>query len=459
MGSAAPARRGARGLLVVLAAVIGLVTTLGALAAPTAAAAGHAGAAGAAGQEPAAREAVASAEDDAGVTLVYFRSETCPVCTNEADPWLAELGEEHPDLDIRSIEVSTDPQAQDVFRQMMERRGEEARGVPAFVLGDRAWVGLTDGIRSEIEQLVRAALDEAPDDAPEAAPEDEADPTGAETLSLGPLGTVDLAAQPMLAATALIGFVDGFNPCSLWVLTVLLAMVLHSGSRGRIAAVGGTFLLVTAAIYGLFIAGLFTVLGFADELRAVQIAVAVLALGFAAVSIKDFLAFKQGLSLSIPDRFKPRIYRGGRELRRTDRSLPALLGLTVVFAAGIAVVELPCTAGFPLVWSGLVADAGVAGAGFLGLLGTYLTVYLAVEIAILVGALVTLRATRLQEVHGRYLKLIGGTVMAAIAVVLLADPSLMESVTGSFGVVGAALAVAAAAIAWDRQRTRPATRV
>ena len=49
--------------------------------------------------------------------------------------------------------------------------------------------------------------------------------------------------------------VDGVNPCSLWVLTMLLALVLHSGSRRRVMAVGGTFLLVTSLMYGLYIVG------------------------------------------------------------------------------------------------------------------------------------------------------------------------------------------------------------
>ena len=45
-------------------------------------------------------------------------------------------------------------------------------------------------------------------------------------------------------------------------LTILLALVIHSGSRKRIMLVGTTFLIVTAAIYGLFIAGVFGSLAF-----------------------------------------------------------------------------------------------------------------------------------------------------------------------------------------------------
>ncbi|TVR62650.1 MAG: thioredoxin, partial [Gemmatimonadales bacterium] len=254
-------------------------------------------------------------------------------------------------------------------------------------------------------------------------------------------------------ATALIAFVDGFNPCSLWVLGVLLAMIMGTGSRRRIAAVGLTFLLVTATIYGAFIAGVFAAMTVLEQIGWIQVAVAILALGFGLINVKDFLAFKRGPSLTIPDRFKPRIYRGGRAIRE-ERSLPATLAITVALAAGVALVELPCTAGFPVIWTTLVAEAGVQGAGFVSLLLLYVGVYLSVEIVILVGAVVTLKATRLQERQGRTLKLFGGMLMMALGVVLLVDPSLMESLTGSLAVVAGATAASLVALVLDAKLRR-----
>lgn len=263
------------------------------------------------------------------------------------------------------------------------------------------------------------------------------------SIGLGPFGEIELSAQPLLAATVLIAAVDGFNPCSLWVLTVLLAMILHTRSRRRVAAVGLTFLTVTASIYGLFIAGVFSAFAVAGFSTPIRFGVAALALGFAAVNIKDYFAFGRGFSLSIPDRFKPSIYRGGRAAR-DDRPLPVVLAITVALAAGVAIIELPCTAGLPLVWTGLLSDAGVAGGDFAALLAVYLLVYLAIELVILTVAVVTLGALRIDEGRGRVLKLIGGAVMAAIAVVLIIDPTIMESLLGSVGVIGGALVLAAA---------------
>jgi hypothetical protein len=52
------------------------------------------------------------------------------------------------------------------------------------------------------------------------------------------IGAIDLSRQSLLVSTLLISFVDGFNPCSIWVLTMLLAITLHSGSRKKIIIVG-----------------------------------------------------------------------------------------------------------------------------------------------------------------------------------------------------------------------------
>jgi cytochrome c biogenesis protein CcdA len=399
-------------------------------------------------------EAVRSAEESAGShvgesvqeeepVLWYFWREACPFC-EQAEPWLDEVAVTYPDLEIRKVNVVRDFAGRTLFERLMAARGQAARAVPTFILDEEVWVGFSRPLAEEMEAAIQRRMEGGPP------------PPGSRrtTLDMGPLGRVDVGARPMATATVLIAFIDGFNPCSLWVLTVLLAMILGTRSRARIAAVGGTFLLVTAGIYGVFIVGLFAALEVAAHLDWIRVAVALLALAFGLVNVKDFLAFRRGPSLTIPDRFKPRIYRGGRALRE-DRPLLLILGLTVALAGGVALIELPCTAGFPVIWTSLVSEAAVGRAAFVGLLLLYLGVYLSVEIAILVGAIVTLRATRLQEGHGRGLKLVGGMVMIALAGVLLVDPSIMEELSGSLVVIGGAVALSLLVLLLERRRNRP----
>jgi len=375
--------------------------------------------------------------------LWYFWRDDCPFC-QQAEPWLNGIGEAHPELEIRKVEVLRDAAGRTLFQRMMEERGARATAVPAFILDEEVWVGFTVPLAEQMEQAIARRLGDVPLDPP----------TRRTILELGPLGRLEVGANGLATATLLIAFVDGFNPCSLWVLTVLIAMIMGTRSRTRIAAVGLTFLLVTAGIYGLFIAGLFAALEVAAHLGWIRIAVAVLALGFGLINVKDFLAFRRGPSLTIPDRFKPRIYQGGRALRK-DHPLAVTLGITVALAAGVALIELPCTAGFPVIWTTLVSEAGLGRTAFLSLLLLYLLIYLSVEIAILAGAIVTLRATRLQEGHGRTLKLVGGMVMIALAGVLLVDPSIMENLSGSLVVIVGAVGLSFLILLAERRRKRP----
>ena len=375
-----------------------------------------------------------------GPVLHVFWSLGCPVCIRQK-PWIEGLEARFPGLQVVEMELSRSDRFHALFQEMAEARGVSATYVPTLMLGPRAWVGDTPAQRTEIEAAIAAVL-----------AGEELVPHAGDSLRVPVLGEIDPAAASVLGLTVLIAFVDGFNPCSLWVLTLLLGMVIASGSRRRVAVVGISFLLTTALIYGAFIAGLFSVLAFAFALPWVRWAVALFALGFGLVSIKDYFWYGRGITFSIPEGQKPGIYQRLRRLRQQDLSTPALIGATVAMAAGIALVELPCTAGFPVVWSGILADRGVGGAGFLGFLAVYVLIYLSVELAIFAIAVTSMSLGRMGEHHGRALKLLGGAVMVALAGALALRPELMEDLTGSMLLFGAALGLAALVILAHRMK-------
>ncbi len=259
-----------------------------------------------------------------------------------------------------------------------------------------------------------------------------------ESLELPLIGEISTEDTPLVALTALIALVDGFNPCSLWVLTFMLGLVVHSGSRKKTAAVGLTFLTVTSIGYGAFVYGLINVFSYVSHLMWIKVAVAAVALVFGAVNVKDFFYWNRGLSFTIPDRFKPKITRELSETVRKDSLAMTLFG-TAVIAAGIVLVELPCTAGFPLIYSNILAERGVQTGFALVLLGLYMLIYLLDELAVFLGITYTMEKTRFEEKHGRYLKLLGGMIMIALAATLLIRPELMETLSGTIYVFGSAL--------------------
>jgi cytochrome c biogenesis protein CcdA len=359
-------------------------------------------------------------------------------------------------VELRAFEVWYDEGNRDRFARVAEAHGTDASGVPAVFVGGRFWVGDGGANRAAIAETVSACADGGCPDVAAAAlggkqvpvPAGDDEDTGAE-VDVPLVGRHDVGGDSLLWATAVIAFADGFNPCSLWVLTVLLAMVLRTGSRGRVALIGGSYLVTAAAVYGLFLAGLFGALTVVEYSWWLRGGVAAFALAFAAINVKDYFWFGRGLSLTIPDRFKPRIARGSRSLALEDRRLPAVVALTVGLAAGVSLLELPCTAGFPVVWSNLLAARGTPDGEFAVLLAVYLAVFLLDELAIFAVAATAMRIGRVEERHGRVLKLGGGVLMGVLGVVMLVDPGVLEGAAGAVAVFGVAAVITAVTLLAD----------
>lgn len=380
--------------------------------------------------------AVARADEPADV--IVFWAEGCPYCHAELE-FLEEIRPDYPNVTFALYEVSNNAANRALFEDMMQRLGEEIGGVPTTIIGDRVIVGFDERRAAAILDLVAAIEAEAP-------PPD----TDGSVIDVPLIGEVDVASRSLLAATVLIAFVDGFNPCSLWVLSMLLALVINGGDRRRLLAVGVVFLAVTAAMYGVYIGGLYSVLSYVAFVDWIRFAVAVVAAVIGLLSVKEYFAFARGPSLTIAARHKPTIYQRMRFVASPDRSLLPALGGTALLAVGVSLVETPCTAGFPVLWANLLSDAAVGFGAAAALFGVYMVVFLADELLVLGAAVITMRVTKVTERHGRVLKLIGGTVMLALAGVMLTAPALMESVTGAVAVFVAAAATTALVIAVDK---------
>jgi uncharacterized membrane protein HdeD (DUF308 family) len=70
-------------------------------------------------------------------------------------------------------------------------------------------------------------------------------------------------------------------------------------------------------------------------------------------------------------------------------------------------------------------------------------VFLVDELIIFGAAVVTLRATKLQEHHGRALQLTSGTLMLTLAATMVVAPKSLESLTGTLLVFAVAVGVVA----------------
>ena len=399
------------------------------------------------------------------VTMYLFWGEGCPHCA-KARPFLHQLAQSTPGFALKEFEVYNDKANQALFAALAKSFDLQSMGVPTMFIGPYSIQGYSEEMSAEIVAMIDLCLHGRCEDkagpiiagmvvaeqrtqpAPSTPAPANTEPGINKTLLSGRMvnlpiiGRVSLEGRSALASTALIGFVDGVNPCSLWVLSMLMALTLHTGSRRKVLVIGLVFLTVTAAIYALFILGIFSVLTFASAYGWVQPVVATLTLFFALVNIKDYFWYKEGISFTIDDKQKPGIYQKMRQVVEASQSLPGMVMATVVLAAGVSLVEFSCTAGFPVLWVNILNAQKVTGWAFAGLLLLYMLIYQLDEMVLFGTAVVTLRAGRLEEKHGRLLKLVSGSLMLALSLVILFKPALMNDIGASMAVFAIALALA-----------------
>lgn len=336
--------------------------------------------------------------------LEVFVRDGCPHCA-EAKVFLPAFAGERPGLKIVYRSLDNDLAAGNDLVQYSQSAGIWPPGVPTFVFGGKVLVGFENAERTgpELAALVDQQL------------------TNSGQIKTEFFGTLSVSRLGLPLFTLTIGLLDGFNPCAMWILLFLLSLLVHLQDRKRMALVAGTFVLVSGAVYYAFMAAwlnVFLALGISTTLR---LTLGGVALGIGAINIKDFLTPGQGFSLSIPTAAKPGIYSHLRKVLQTNTLLASLTAVSTL-AVAVNFIELLCTAGFPAIYSAVLAQQGLNPAAHYAYLGLYILGYIADDSLMVSTAVIALSSRKLTETAGRWLKLLSGIVMLALGIVMILRP-------------------------------------
>jgi glutaredoxin len=346
---------------------------------------------------------IAAVPTQAAVLEVFVRSD-CPHCA-AAKEYLPTFAQEQPGLEVVVRTVDRDPQALEDLIRYSRMAGIWPPGVPAFVVQGRVLVG----------------FDTPASTGPKLALLIDNNSASTTTVEAPLFGVLDVSRLGLPLFTLALGLLDGFNPCAMWVLLFLLSLLVHLRDRRRMALIAGTFVLVSGAVYFLFMSAwlnVFRLVGFSDVMRW---GLGAVALAIGAVNINDALRAGAGFTLSIPTSAKPGLYARMRNVMNTQALLPALIGVASL-AVVVNGIELLCTAGFPAIYTAVLTQQELSPAAHYAYLGLYILGYIADDSLMVATAVIALSSRKLTERAGRWLKLLSGAVMAALGAVMLLRP-------------------------------------
>ncbi len=343
------------------------------------------------------------------VEVYFFYSSTCPHCREETR-FLQILEEKYGGkVNVHYLLASEN---QGLFAQLAGEYGASTQWVPATFIPCCNWhmIGFNEEIGQEIDRKIEMKHSEI-------CEEDK-------YVIIPILGKVYTEDISMPLFTVILAGLDGFNPCAIWVLMFLLSMLIYSKSRKRILLIGGIFVITSGIIYFLFMTAwlnLFLFIGYTDIMRVIIAAIALL---FGAINVKDFFAFKRGLSLTIPDSAKPKLFEKMRSITQADITLGLILG-TILLAVFVNLIELACTLGLPAIYTRILTLQNIPPITHYLYLALYNIIYVA-PLAIIVGIFAfTMGGKKLTEKQGRILKLISGALMLSLGLIMLFAPELL----------------------------------
>jgi glutaredoxin/cytochrome c biogenesis protein CcdA len=67
------------------------------------------------------------------------------------------------------------------------------------------------------------------------------------------VGLVDLKILSLFTLSLVLGIIDGFNPCAMWVLITFLVLLMQAGSKQKMIVLAGLFILAEAIMYNLIL--------------------------------------------------------------------------------------------------------------------------------------------------------------------------------------------------------------
>lgn len=362
--------------------------------------------------------------------LEVFTRAGCPHCT-AAKRFLTDLQRQRPDLAVLIHEIDQDPAAQKRLLDLAADRMITAPGVPAFFLRGELLIGFLSpditgarivalldspsiGEPRESEGACRVAAPVPCEDGRSAL-------SGSDKISVPLFGYLSVRELGLPLFTFVLGLVDGFNPCSMWVLLFMLSLLAGLRDRVKMLLVAGTFVAVEGAAYFAFMAAWLNAFLFIGLSRATEVILGGVGIVAGLINVKEYWAFHRGISLSIPESAKPGLYARLRGIVQAEHLIAAVVGAAVL-AVLVQLVELLCTAGFPALYTRILTLHHLESWTYYGYLGIYNLAYMLDDVIVLTVGVVTLSQRKLQEREGRWLKLLSGAVMVGLGAVLMFKP-------------------------------------
>ena len=242
----------------------------------------------------------------------------------------------------------------------------------------------------------------------------------------GQIFGIQLAGASLFVAAFVIGLVDGFNPCAMWVLIYIITLVSQLNDKKRMITIVSIFLFASGALY--FVILFIWYLGWLSIEALLPPFIFQIA-GLSAVGIGLYLGYdlwKNGgeavchVDIKGQRKTKKRI----KDIIGADKFTISVLFSTIVLAFVINSIEFVCSVGLPAVFTGMLSQTNASIGASLGYISVYTFAFMLDDLIVFYLALKAIDPAVLNKYSG-YSKGIGAVIIFLIGIVVLFFPQFL----------------------------------
>ncbi|NCS72062.1 MAG: glutaredoxin [Candidatus Magasanikbacteria bacterium] len=238
------------------------------------------------------------------------------------------------------------------------------------------------------------------------------------------IGTVvDVGGFSLSALSLILGLVDGFNPCAMWVLVMFLFVLSQAGSRKRMFQYAGLFIVAEAVMYYLILNVWFTAWDFIELNKYVTPGVGLLALGSGIYFIYKFYTYSPVCKVASIDQQK-KMSDKVKELAKKPLTLGVAFGI-LALAFSVNIFEFACSIGIPQTYTKILELNFLTFWETQWYMFLYIIMYMFDDIIVFGIGIYALEKISMVHKYSKWSTLVGGILMLLLGFVMLFNPEFL----------------------------------
>lgn len=343
------------------------------------------------------------------VNIYLFYSYTCPHCHDEIE-YFKQLENKYKDkINIYKYEVIKDKNNLKMMNATKELFQVSSTGVPFTVIGKEYILGFSETTKYEFTSIIDNYLEEKENENNKIE----------KTIPI--LGKIDAKKTSLTLVGIILGFIDGFNPCAMWILLLLINMTLTMKNKKKMIAIGLTFILTSGIIYFLSMLGISYILDL-TMVNIVRDVIAIFAIILGIYNLHVYIKTRKDTGCHVVDKKKRKgIIKKINEIMSKKSTLLAIIG-TIILASSVNLIELACSLGFPTIYLELLTINNIHGITKIIYLLIYIFFYLIDDLVVFLIAVFTLKSKGISTRYNKFVNLVGGILMIIMGLLLIFKP-------------------------------------